>query len=211
MIDFAPLQIRRSTRIGDHVTRYRIERAGADPVIVEAGSAAEALKKSGVREATRIVNLDIERLHMLASGLLQPEESSASTSISFDEEQLPQFFQADISEQLDKDILFEELSIGDLVGMVKKAEPAPPSLRQTKVPPVAAMATSAPPVAEIPVNVHVPESPREEVSEVPLEIITEPREIETFPIEPLEPQKELTPEEVRRLLSSDTGESEKDA
>lgn len=205
MVDFAPLQIRRSTRVGDHITRYRVERAGAEPVIVEAGSAAEALRKSGVREASRIVNLDIERLNMLASGLLQPEESSASTSISFDEDQLPQFFQADISEQLDKDVPFEEFSLGDLAGIVTKNLSVPPA--SVQAPPAVAM-PSPPPVHAEETRLATPELQSDGISDAPAEIVTELKDIATFPVEPLEPQKELTPEEVRRLLSSQTPDAE---
>jgi hypothetical protein len=228
MIDFAPLSIRRSTRQTDHITRYRVEQAGKPPVIVEAASAAEALKKSGVREATRIVNLDVERLNMLASGVLLPEESTVSTNIALDEDVLPQFFQADLSAQAETDVAFEEMSVGTLAEMLSRPaeKPFAPAAMAHASSGVAAtpstmesqhrqeMATMAVPPAGLPSMDETPAdatgAPGDDSAAPSAVAGNKPTDVFVIggtPAAPVEPQKELTPEEIRRLLSSQEGES----
>jgi hypothetical protein len=187
MIDFAPLQIRQTSRKTDHITRYRVEQPGGKPVIVEASSAAEAFRKSGVKEATRIVNLDMERLNMLASGLLQPEASSVSTSISLDEEALPEFIHADLVEESGEEVSFEEISLGDLSALLKQAPLAKPAPEPVAAPP-----------AFVEEAVVVPPPPAMPAGPEPA--------MQADPAVPGVLERELTPEEIRRLLNSETPE-----
>lgn len=169
MIDFAPLHIRQTTIKTDHITRYRVEQSSGKPIIVEASSAAEAFRISGVMEATRIINLDVERLNLLASGLLQPEAGSVSTNISLDEESLPEFIYADVVEDSAERSEFEEMSLGDLSALLQHTTDKPsPHVNMADETPDDAMQSEA----------SAPEAHA----------------------------RELTPEEIRRLLNSEMPE-----
>lgn len=211
MFDFAPLKIKQNSRRSDHITRYRIERAGAHPVIVEAASAAEALRKSGVSEPTRIVNLDVERLNLLASGLLQPEEQDIHTSISMDEERLPQFFNAEMGEANSDEEPFEEMSLSSLAEKTQTAEVSSPDF--------------SPPPPSISASTHTAPDPalvketNDSMSPKATEATASPAMHDVYeiasPVPPLAPplsanvletKRELTSEEIDRLLQSDAAD-----
>ena len=192
MIDFAPLPIKQKALKAEPVTRYRVEPPTGKPVVVEAPSAAEAFRRSGLPEAKRIVNLDVERLNLVAAGLLQPEDVSVSTSIGLDESDLPEFFNAELPEDTEERLEFEPVSLGDLSQLTLKGKaelPTPPPSMPAPPPVEAAVASPAPAEAVSP-----PEAA--EAHDV--------YEIGVLPQGALETSRELTPEEIRNLLKNET-------
>ncbi len=135
-------------------------------------------------------------MHFLASGLLQPEDAHSSTSISMDESELPQFFKAEIPEQNNEEVPFEEMTLDVM------AEQAA-SLGGKKSPMSATVPTQPQPIEITPVapvmEAVVGDDAKAEIYEIeaapmPLSMMPEPD------MRSEESPKQLTPEEVRNLL-----------
>lgn len=200
MIDFAPLPIKQKALKAEPITRYRVEPPTGKPVVVEAPSAAEAFRLSGLPEAKRIVNLDVERLNLVAAGLLQPEDVTVTTSIGLDESELPEFFNAELPEDAEEAAEFEAVSLGDLSQLTLKGRtgvtisPVPQTPAATlavAAEPEPVAAVNPPPVVEDSAAVEAPES-------------HDVYEIGVLPQGALETSRELTPEEIRNLLKNET-------
>ena len=195
MIDFAPMPLKQKTLKAEPITRYRVEPPTGESVVVVAASAAEAFRRSGLAEAWRIVNLDVERLNLVAAGLLEPEDVTVSTVIGLDESGLPEFFSAELPEEGEELEPFAEMTLSELSEFVYikperlfAATPAPDAQQQAAPKPVPPQA----PPSEPTTSVVVEEDTEREVYE-----------ISVLPQGSLETTRDLTPEEVRNLLNSE--------
>ena len=70
------------TKIGDDVfSGYRIYRQNGEKIDVEADSAAEAVEKSGVDDAVKIISMATQRDKMMDKNILSSLDESANTDI----------------------------------------------------------------------------------------------------------------------------------
>lgn len=179
---FASLSIPRATLINKEKDRYLVIRGNGEKMVLEAASAAEAVEKSGIRDARKVVNLAYEAEQILEKGVLGASGEKMETRITLEEE-LPAFQVADLLEEESEDEAFVEF---DLVEFSKLSHQGAPRIAE--------------PEAEIPAVAAAPEPVIETAVAEPAKQI----EIIDAPVEHgLQPAgKHLTPEEVEALLKS---------
>ncbi len=190
--EFAPLSLPSNSLPEDLQKIYKVVDVSGEVTTVEAGSASEAVERSGVSKPLKVINAAYERKLMLEKNLLNPNQGNVLTNIDLTNNASDmRFLVVDDLGDDEPEQPFEEMSLYDMSGTA----PAPAaSLDEVMV--------DVPAEAEVP---PVPESAQtEEVAPEPVaeEAAPEPAAEEAAASEPAqEPDRELTPEEVRRLLN----------
>lgn len=183
--EFAPLILPVSSVTEGMDSVYKVITTTGEVVTVEANSAAEAMEKSGVVRPLRIISMAQEQRRLMERHVLHPEARSVATNI--DMKNFVPDFRSLVVENLEEEEKpeFAECSLADIASRtldklpVKQPKPAPAKQRAQTPPP--------------------PPAPEPEVEFSP-ELIA----VEKVPSEPeiIPPDRELTPEEVERLMNS---------
>lgn len=179
--EFSPLMIPVSSVSKALDSTYRVVSDSGETVTLEASSAAEAVKKSGVARPLRVTSAAQDQRRLMERHVLHPEARSAATDV--DIQHFVPDFRSLVVENLEEEEkpLFEECSLADIAArrLDKLPEKAPKRIPMQQV-------KSPPPFATEP----------EDVSETAAADAVPPV------VEIIPPDRALTPEEVDRLIHS---------
>lgn len=185
---FAPLVLPVSSVTEGLENSYKVIATNGEAVTVAASSAAEAIEKSGVKRALRVISIRQEKQHMMERNLLHPQERTVPTNI--DTENFVPDFRSLVVDNLEEEerAPFEECSLASIaVRSVDKLPEKPKPQPQPKPQPKPAE-----------VAVVLKESKEEkEVIEIALPKSAPLPEPEIIP-----PDRELTPDEVEALMNA---------
>lgn len=187
---FASLSIPRVSLINKETDRYLIVRANGEKVALDASSAAEAIEKSGITDARRVVNLAFETDQILEKGVLGASGEKVETRITLEEE-LVEFHVADLLEKESEAEAFVEFDLSELS---KLSHQGAPRIREPEVE-IPAPAAAFEPMPMIMTEEPAAVAPESQLSANPVEIIDVPLDHTLQPSE-----KHLTAEEVEALL-----------
>jgi|GEM_PF-4126767 len=186
-MDFAPLVLPVSSVTEGLENSYKIISMSGEVVSVEAGSAAEAIEKSGVARPLRVISVAQEQMRMMARNLLHPEEKTVSTNIDL-EKYVPDFRSLVVENVEERvSVPFAECSLTDLASrtMEKPLEKSAPLS-----PAVTSEHEMAPPPESEPVTAKEDDSPP----------LPSPPPVPAAQGTP-SPEHELTEEEVDALMN----------
>ena len=186
---FSPLSIPKSNVNVDLGNVYRIYRKTGEMVEVPAASAAEAIEKSGINDAIKIVSMAVVRKQMMDKNIISSLGEDAETNIEVDKDSptgLGFLFVADEKHlKGESKAEFELFGLGDLANMSEQAEENPPPSEDEPL----QKPIESPPSDNMAVSANE-EKPKNKAVETAKDNIEKPE------------AKELTSEEVSDLLSS---------